>query len=174
MKFAAVTIFALLLTGALLIPITISAQDANQTGDVDIEPVQITDEVSVNVSHTNGTTTDESVQLEEQISVTKESEKMSEDVKSEQDISALVHEAVLLFKQQREETINAIKECRENIQNSSPENRQQARDDCRTGLNEIKESYKEMRDQIRGLIQENSDTVKVLIKEARATLLERK
>lgn len=171
MKFMAVSIFTLLLTGALLIPTLISAQETNQTNG-GTESVGITDEVSVN-KITNGTAT-ESIPLEDEVSVTESTETTSEDVGSEQDISALIHEAVLLFKQQREETINAIKECRENIQNASPENRQQARDDCKTNLNEIKEFYKEIRNQIRELFKENRETTKILIKEAKISLGEKK
>ena len=95
----------------------------------------------------------------------------NQDDTTEQKISSIIKEAIILFKQQREKTINAIKECHTNIQNSSPENRQQKQNDCRTNLNEIKEFYKEVRDQIRELIQENRDTVKTLIKETKQTIV---
>ena len=118
-----------------------------------------------------GVSNAEPIGLENELTVTNQTDTESnQNERSEQDISSIVHEAILLFKQQREETITTIKECQEKIQNASPENRQQARDDCRTSLNEIKEFYKEMRDQIRELIQENRDNVKALIKETKASL----
>ncbi|MGH9998335.1 MAG: hypothetical protein ACRD90_00520 [Nitrosopumilaceae archaeon] len=118
-----------------------------------------------------GVSNAEPIQLKNELTVTNQADTESnQNERSEQDISSIVHEAILLFKQQREETITTIKKCQEKIQNTSPENRQQVRDDCRTSLNEIKEFYKEMRGQIRELIQENRDNVKALIKETKASL----
>jgi hypothetical protein len=166
MKFAAITVFVLLLTGVLLIPGGVFAQETNQTDNGGEESVGVKDQLSVIInSGTNGTQKG-SIATEDELAVNKTSSQET----TEQDVSNIVHEAILLFKQQRDETINAIKECRENIQNASPENRQQVRDDCRTNLNDIKEFYKEIRDQIRELIQENRDTVKALIKETKTSL----
>ena len=127
--------------------------------------------LTVILSSAIGVSNAEPIELENELTVTNQTDTESnQNERSEQDVSSIVHEAILLFKQQREETITTIKKCQEKIQNASPENRQKARDDCRTSLNEIKEFYKEMRDQIRELIQENRDTVKALIKETKASL----
>ena len=167
MKSTAILLSIVLLTGVLLVPVGTFAQDSGS------ESVQIKDQVSVNVNQANTNSTAESIPLEDQVNVTNATETMSEQgLVSEQEVSKLVHEAVLLFKQQRDETINAIKECRENIQNAPPENKQQVRGDCRSNLNEIKDFYKEMRNQIRELFQEQRDTVKMLIKEAKTSLAE--
>jgi len=167
MKFTAILLSVVLLTGVLLVPIGIFAQDSGS------ESVQMKDQVSVNVNQDNTNSTAESIPMEDQVSVTNATETMSEQgVISDQEVLKVVYEAVLLFKQQRDETINAIKECRENIQNASPENRQQVRDDCRSNLNEIKDFYKEMRNQIRELFQEQRETVKMLMKEAKTSLAE--
>ena len=165
MKFTSVSIFVLLLTGILLNPMSLFAQ-TNQTDNGGEESVGVKDQLSVIVNSGTDDTQKESISTEDEISVKKTNSNEAE----EQDVSNIVHEAILLFKQQRTETIAAIKECRENIQNASPENRQQARDDCRTSLNNIKEFYKEIRNQIRELIQENRDTVKALIKETKTSM----
>ena len=90
------------------------------------------------------------------------------------DISIFVREAVSLFKQQRDDTLNAIKECRENVKNASPEERQQVREDCKTSLNAIREMYKDVREQMRELFKEYRENVKTLIKEAKANVAEKK
>ena len=146
MKFVAF-LLSLVLLASIVVPTEIVAQETNQTSSIGEESVGVTDKIDVATSET---------------------------VKqgSEEELSSLIHGAILLFKQQRAETINAIKECRENIQNASPENRHQAREDCKVSLNQIKESYKEMRDQIKELFKEQRETVKMLIKEAKTSLTE--
>lgn len=168
MKFIAFLLSLVLLT-SIVIPNGIVAQEANQTSGVGEESVGVTDQitVAVNQTGTNGTTT-ESIPLEDKVAVSETMNPESEE------LSSFVYGAILLFKQQREETINAIKECRENIQNASSENRQQAREDCKASLNEIKEFYKEMRDQIRELFKEQRENVKILIKEAKTSIAENK
>ena len=146
MKFVAF-LLSLVLLASIVVPTEIVAQETNQTSSIGEESVGVTDKIDVTASET----------VKQGI---------------EEKLSSLIHGAILLFKQQRSETINAIKECRENIQNASPENRPQAREDCKVSLNQIKESYKEMRDQIKELFKEQRETVKMLIKEAKASLAE--
>ena len=60
-----------------------------------------------------------------------------------QQISAFVHQAIAHFKQQREDTSNAIKECREKIRNATADTRSQVTDECHKKLQSLKEKYKE-------------------------------
>ncbi|GFN40574.1 MAG: hypothetical exported protein [Marine Group I thaumarchaeote] len=83
------------------------------------------------------------------------------------EISSFMHDANKLFKQQREETVAAIKECRENKKNADPSNREQVKLDCRATLDSIKEFYKETRQLFRDTFKEFKAESLILIKEAR-------
>lgn len=72
MKFAAISISIVLLTGVLLVPIEIFAQDGGS------ESVEIKDQVSVNVTQSDTNSTAESIPMEDQVSVTNATETMSE------------------------------------------------------------------------------------------------
>ena len=84
-----------------------------------------------------------------------------------QEVSDFIHEAIPLFKQQREETISAIKECREMVRNASTEDRVQKRNECRENLDTIREKYREKRVLFKDLFKEFGDTIKPLIRDAK-------
>lgn len=84
-----------------------------------------------------------------------------------QQVSAFMHQAMEQFKKQREETVNAIKECREKIRDASPETRKQVSEDCKAKLQAIREKYADDRKKFRELFTEFRDNAKVLIKEAK-------
>ena len=84
-----------------------------------------------------------------------------------QQVSDFVHQAMAHFKQQRDDTINAIKDCREKIKNAAPENIDQVRADCKTTLKSIKEKYQDERKQFSGLFKEYREGVKVMMMEAK-------
>ena len=83
------------------------------------------------------------------------------------DVFDFVKNSLSQFKQQRQETIDTIKQCRENLKNSPPETKDQTRQDCRTQLDEIKRSYKEIRNTFRDAFHEFHDDMKVLIDDAK-------
>ena len=79
-------------------------------------------------------------------------------------ISDFVHQRNALLKQQRDDTLQVIKECHENLKNASLANRTQIKDDCKATLKAIKEAYKDTRKQ---LFKDFRETAKSLIKEAK-------
>ncbi len=82
-------------------------------------------------------------------------------------VSNFVQQHNTLFKQQRDETIKAIKECNEKVKNASQENRKQVKEDCKVALKAIKEKYKDARKQFKEEFKEFRDSAKLLIKEAK-------
>lgn len=84
-----------------------------------------------------------------------------------QEVSDFIHEVIPLFKQQRSETISAIKECREMVNKASAEERSQKRTECRENLDTIKEKYKEKRVLYRDIFKEFGDALKPLIRNAK-------
>jgi len=83
-----------------------------------------------------------------------------------QQVSDFVHQAMVQFKQQREDTINAIKECHEKIKNATPENKTQIRDDCKATLKSIREKYHDERKQFNELFKEYRQGIKFMIMKA--------
>lgn len=96
-----------------------------------------------------------------QVSTPKEIENLG------QAVSSFVHKYNAIFKQQRDETIKAIKECNEKIKNAPAENRKQIRADCKITLQEIKEKYKDLRNQFKADFKEFRETTKVVLAEAK-------
>lgn len=143
MKSGGILFSILLLAGALLIPTGISYAEE--------ESVEVSDEVSISSNQTNTT---------------------SEESNLGQKISSFVHDAMTSFKMQREETLDAIKECREKI--ASAEDRDAARQECKTKLNDIRESYKESRMAFRELFKEKREAMIMAMKETRAQFAEMK
>lgn len=84
-----------------------------------------------------------------------------------QEVSDFIHEVIPLFKQQRNETISAIKECREMVNKASVEERSQKRTECRENLDAIREKYKEKRVLYRDIFKEFGDALKPLIRNAK-------
>jgi len=83
-------------------------------------------------------------------------------------VSEFVHERIAKSKDQRAETINAIKNCREDLRNAdNEEDRKEAREDCKEKLKDIREKYKAEREEYRQLSKEFRDSMKILIKEAK-------
>lgn len=83
------------------------------------------------------------------------------------EMANFVKTTILQFKEQRQETIDTIKECRDNLHSAEPSDRSQIRQECRTNLDEIKDSFREIRDTFRQTFQEFRDEVRVLIQDAR-------
>ena len=84
-------------------------------------------------------------------------------------VSDFVHKHNELFKQQREETIKAIKECQEKVRNASPENRKQVRDECKKELKALVEKNREAKRQFQQEFKEFRDNAKSIIKDAKET-----
>ncbi len=96
-----------------------------------------------------------------QVSTPKEIENLG------QAVSSFVHKYNVIFKQQRDETIKAIKECNDKVKNASPEDRKQIKSDCKIILHKIKEKYKELRNQFKADFKEFRETTKVILAEAK-------
>ena len=82
-------------------------------------------------------------------------------------VSDFVHQRNALLKQQRDDTLQVIRECHETLKNASPANRTQIKDDCKATLKAIKEVYKDTRKQLQEQFKDFRETVKFLIKEAK-------
>lgn len=82
-------------------------------------------------------------------------------------VSDFVHQRNAILKQQRDDTLNVIRECHENLKNASPTNRTQIKDDCKAALKAIKETYKDTRKQLKDQFKDFRETAKSLIKEAK-------
>jgi hypothetical protein len=87
-----------------------------------------------------------------------------------QQVSNFVHQATAQFKQQKDETHNAIKECREKIKDATPDTKSQVADECHKKLQSIKEKYKEERQQFQELFKKFRESVITLRHETNGTL----
>ncbi len=83
-----------------------------------------------------------------------------------QQVSDFVHNATALFKQQREETLSAIKDCHEKIRNATSDERSQVSNDCKTTLKTITEKYQDIRKQFQQLFKQFRENMLVLRDEA--------
>ncbi len=84
-----------------------------------------------------------------------------------QEVSDFIHEVIPLFKKQRAETLDTIKECRKMVNSVSENERSQKRTECRENLDSIKEKYKEKRILFRDIFKEFGDAIKPLIRNAK-------
>lgn len=82
-------------------------------------------------------------------------------------VSEFVHRQNALFKQQREETINAIKDCNDKVRNAASETRKQVKENCKQALKEIREKYQDARKQFQVEFKEFRENAKLLLKEAK-------
>jgi len=86
----------------------------------------------------------------------------------DQYVSEFVHERKAMFKQQRAETIGAIKDCRKDVRNAdNEEDGKEIQEACKEKLKAIREKYKAERKEYRQLFKEHRDSMKILIKEAK-------
>ena len=81
-------------------------------------------------------------------------------------VSAFVHNANALFKQQREETLNAIKGCHEKIQNATSDAKSQIIDECKATMKSIHKKYQDERKQFQELFRQFRENIIVLRHEA--------
>lgn len=78
------------------------------------------------------------------------------------EISNFVHNATALFQQQRNETLQAIKDCRQQLNGTAPENRTQIVDQCHSTLAAIKEKYQAARQQFDLLFRQFRESMMTL------------
>ncbi len=71
-----------------------------------------------------------------------------------QQISSFVHQAIILFKQQKVEAIKTIKECHEMVKQASPENRKQVQQVCHAKIKAIKEQFQDERKEFQELFKQ--------------------
>ena len=70
-----------------------------------------------------------------------------------------MHNATTIFQQQRDEALQAIKDCREKAQNATTDNRTQIMSDCHTTLTAIREKYQDVRNQFQELFKQFRDSI---------------
>jgi hypothetical protein len=163
MKSGGILFSILLLAGALLIPTGISYAEEESVG--------MSDQVTVSSNQTS--TSGESVEVSDQAAISSnQTSTATEESNLGQKISSFVQDAMTLFKMQREETLDAIKECREKI--ASSEDRDVARQECKAKLDDIRESYKESRMAFGELFKEKREAMIMAMKDAKAQFAEKK
>ena len=86
-----------------------------------------------------------------------------------QQVSDFVHQATIQFKQEKNETLNAIKDCREKIKSATPDVRNQVSDECHKNIQTIKEKYKDTRQQFQELFKRFKEDIKTLRHESNDT-----
>ena len=74
-------------------------------------------------------------------------------------VSDFVHNATAVFQQQRDETIQAIKDCREKMQNTTSDNGTKTRDECQATFTAIREKYQAMRNQFQELFKQFRESI---------------
>ncbi len=79
-----------------------------------------------------------------------------------QQISNFVHNATATFKQQRNETIQAIQECHQKMQSATSQNRTQIINECQVMMTAIREKYQDLRKQYQELFKEFRQSIIVL------------
>ena len=79
-----------------------------------------------------------------------------------QQVSDFVHDATDQFKQQKNETINAIKDCREQIKNAANDTKSQVAADCHKKILAINEKYKDERQQFQELFKKFRNSIIIL------------
>jgi flagellar motility protein MotE (MotC chaperone) len=84
-------------------------------------------------------------------------------------ISDFVHKAIAHFKQQRENTHNAIKECREKIKDATADTKSQVAAECHKKLQSLREKYKEERKQFQELFKKFRESIITLRNHANGT-----
>jgi hypothetical protein len=84
-----------------------------------------------------------------------------------QQVSSFVQYYKTIFKQQREDTIKALKQCNDKFKTAAPEDRAKVKADCKIVLKKIKEQYKDARKQYKEDFKIFRDTAKSLIKVAK-------
>ena len=87
-----------------------------------------------------------------------------------QQVSEFVHQAIIQFKQQRNETLAAIKDCREKIKDATPDMKNQVVNECHKTRLAIKEKYKDERQQFQDLFKRFRENIITLRQETNATL----
>jgi hypothetical protein len=87
--------------------------------------------------------------------------------KDVQQIYDFIHQSVVDFKQQNDETRHVIFDCRDKIQNASPADINNIRADCTTQLSAIKAKYQDERSHFHDLVKKYRQSVMVFLREAR-------
>lgn len=86
-----------------------------------------------------------------------------------QQVSDFVHQATDQFKQQKNETLDAIKDCREKIMNATSDMKNQVEGDCHKNLQSITAKYKDVRQQFQELFKRFRENIKTLRQEVNDT-----
>jgi hypothetical protein len=88
-----------------------------------------------------------------------------------QQVSDFVHQATDQFKQQKNETRNAIKDCREKIKDATNDTKSQVVDECHKNLKAINEKYKDERQLFQELFKKFRENIITLKHETNGTSL---
>ncbi len=81
-------------------------------------------------------------------------------------ISDFVHHAIQIFKQQREETVAAIKQCHTSLANAAAADRGQIMDNCKSNLRTLHDKFSDERTKYHELFAQFREHMHVFLKEA--------
>ena len=160
------SILLLILCGTLILPADLSfGQTEEDISTGDIATVNVTKANQTKDSGESESGAKDEVAMQDQAAVT--IIKAGEEEKPPKETLGLVLSDILsIYHQQRQETLQIIKDCRAELNNSDPNDRSDVRQQCREQLNELKEQYKEVRKSIRDAIIVFKDTYKMSIRDA--------
>jgi len=157
-------IFLIFVCGTLVLPLNYTfAQD---------DDVSFGDQASISISSGDDETEEEPKGAESEDTTALE-DKATIEITPAEDVNPLdkenlgrfVSDIKSIYKQQRQETIQIIKDCRAELNNSDPNQRSEIRQQCRVQLDELKEQYKEVRKSIRDAIIEFKHTYKMSMRD---------
>jgi len=157
-------IFLIFVCGMLVLPLNYTfAQE---------DDVSFGDEGSISISRGEDETEEEPEGAESEDTMALEDKATIEITPAEEvnpldkeNLGRFVSDIKSIYKQQRQETIQIIKDCRAELNNSDPNQRSDIRQQCRVQLDELKEQYKEVRKSIRDAIIEFKHTYKMSMRD---------
>ena len=90
--------------------------------------------------------------------------------KDAQQVSDFIHQAVVDFKKQGDDTRQVIFDCRDKLQTATSGDANKVRQDCTTQLSAIKAKYQDERSHFHDLVKQYRQSVMVFLNDARGTI----
>ncbi len=158
------SILLLIICGTLIFPPYLSFAQNDDVSMGDTATANVTKgELTEDSEESKDNTKDEvAMQDKATVTVTKAEEVNPLD---KENLGRFVSDIKSIYKQQRHETLQIIKDCREKL-NSDPNLRSDIKKQCREQLDGLKDQYKEVRKSIRDAILELKNTYKISIRDA--------
>jgi len=158
------SILLLIICGTLIFPPYLSFAQSESASTGDTATVSVTGEEQTEDSEESQSGIKEKAATQDTATVTVTEGEEANPLDKENLVSFVI-DIKSIYKQQRHETLQIIKDCREKL-NSDPNQRSDIRKQCREQLDGLKDQYKEVRKSIRDAILELKNTYKISIRDA--------